>query len=505
MARFVLSIDQGTTGSTAAIFDSEGQLVTQAGQDYRQIYPKPGWVEHDPEDIWKSVTTTVEQALGQAKISSRDLAAIGITNQRETLVVWDRDTGRPIYNAIVWQCRRTTDFCNKLKKKGAEKIIRKKTGLVIDPYFSASKLRWILDNVSGAREKAKAGRLAFGTIDTFLLWRLTAGHDHATDVSNASRTQLMNIHTGQWDSELLKLFGVPETLLPEIRSSSGVFGRTKGLGFLDDGISIAGIAGDQQSALFGQACFSPGEAKCTYGTGSFLLLNTGKKAPVAKSRVLTTVAWKLQGDKHLTYALEGSAFVCGAAVQWLRDGLGLIGSSSEIETLARSVPDAEGVEFTPALTGMGAPYWNPEARGVISGLTRGTTKAHLARATLEGMALQNVDLLLAMQKDLGSKVKVMKVDGGASANDLLMQMQADYLGVQLVRPSQIETTAAGAAYLAGLGVGFWKDVSDIKRVWKRDREFAPHMTGAQRKERLEKWRLAVSRSLLSTVDKRAKL
>ncbi|MEQ1875381.1 MAG: glycerol kinase GlpK, partial [Bdellovibrionia bacterium] len=442
MGRFILSIDQGTTGSTAAVFNADGSLVAQAGLDFRQIYPKPGWVEHDPEDIWKSVTSTIEQVLAQARITSRDLHAIGITNQRETLVVWDRETGRPIHNAIVWQCRRTTDFCQKLKKKGAESLIRKKTGLVIDPYFTASKLRWILDHVDGAKTRAAQGRLAFGTIDSFLLWRLTAGKEHATDVSNASRTQLMNIHTGHWDNQLLKLFGVPDTVLPEIRASSGIFGETRGLNFLDDGIPISGIAGDQQSALFGQACFKPGEAKCTYGTGSFLLVNSGKKAPVPKSGVLATVAWKLENDKHLTYALEGSAFICGAAVQWLRDGLGMISSSSEIEDLARQVAGTDGVEFVPALTGLGAPYWNPEARGAIVGLTRGVTKSHVARATLEGMALQNVDLLLAMQKDLGKKIAILKVDGGASENNLLMQMQADYLGTKLVRPSLVETTAA---------------------------------------------------------------
>ncbi|HEX4923553.1 MAG TPA: glycerol kinase GlpK, partial [Bdellovibrionales bacterium] len=392
-----------------------------------------------------------------------------------------------------------------LKKKGAEKLIRAKTGLVIDPYFSASKLRWVLDNVIGAKEKAKAGRLAFGTIDSYLLWKLTGGRVHATDVSNASRTQLMNIHTGEWDQKLLDLFGVPESLLPEIRPSSGVLGETKGLSFLNDGIAIAGMAGDQQSALFGQACFNPGEAKCTYGTGSFLLVNSGKKAPAPKSGVLTTVAWKMQNDKHLTYALEGSAFICGAAVQWLRDGLGLIGSSSEIEALAKSVPSSEGVEFVPALTGLGAPYWSPEARGVIVGLTRGSTKGHLARATLEGMALQNVDLLLAMQKDLGKKVAVMKVDGGASANDLLMQMQSDYLGIKLVRPSQIETTAAGAAYLAGIGVGLWKNFADVTRIWKRDRDFTPHLNAKARTVRLKSWRLAVSRALVHEIDKRAKL
>ena len=505
MGRFILSIDQGTTGSTAALFNTDGSLVGQAGLDFRQIYPKPGWVEHDPEDIWKSVTSTIEQVMAQARIGSKDLHAIGITNQRETLVVWDRETGRPIHNAIVWQCRRTTEFCQNLKKKGAESLIRKKTGLVIDPYFTASKLRWILDHVDGAKARAAQGRLAFGTIDSFLLWRLTAGKEHATDVSNASRTQLMNIHKGDWDPQLLKLFGVPETVLPEIRASSGVFGETRGLHFLEDGIPIAGIAGDQQSALFGQACFKQGEAKCTYGTGSFLLVNSGKKAPNPKSGVLATVAWKLQGDKHLTYALEGSAFICGAAVQWLRDGLGLIGASSEIEELARQVHGTDGVEFVPALTGLGAPYWDPEARGAIVGLTRGATKAHLARATLEGMALQNVDLLLAMQKDLGKKIGVLKVDGGASANNLLMQMQSDYLGTKLVRPSQIETTAAGAAYLAGLGSGLWKNTEEIQDIWRKDREFQPAIDNATRKKRLMDWRLAVSRTLVNKVDKRAKL
>lgn len=431
--------------------------------------------------------------MAQAKISAKDIAGIGITNQRETVVVWDKSSGKPIYNAIVWQCRRTQDFCEKLKKQKLQNLIRKKTGLVIDPYFSGSKIRWILKNVSGANEKARAGHLLAGTIDTFLLWRLTNGDAHKTDVSNASRTMLMNIQNAQWDPELLKIFSVPEQILPQICDSSGIFGKTRNLGFLPDGIPIAGIAGDQQAALFGQTCFQVGMAKCTYGTGSFLLMNSGAKMVLSKHQLLTTVAWRLPKQK-MTYALEGGAFICGAAVQWLRDGLGIIKKSSEVEELARSVSSNEGVEFVPALTGLGAPYWRAEARGVICGLTRGSTKAHLARATLEAMALQNTEILLAMEKDLGKKLKGLRVDGGASVNGLLMQMQADYMGSSVTRPKQIETTSIGAGYLAGLGVGYWSSTEEIQRIWAIDQEFKAHMSSKSRKERLLSWQLAVKKA-----------
>jgi glycerol kinase len=491
-SRFVLAIDQGTTGSAAAVVDERGRMRSKSKRDYRQHYPRPGWVEHDPEDIWRTVLKAVAQALAGAGIGASKIAAIGITNQRETTVLWDRASGKPFHNAIVWQDRRTADFCAKLKKAGREKAVRAKTGLVLDPYFSGTKIRWLLDNVPGLRRKAEAGAAAFGTVDSFLLWRLTGGAVHATDPSNASRTMLMDLRTLSWDRGLCELLGVPERLLPEIRPNIGEFGRTKGVPGLPDGIPITGMAGDQQAALFGQACFDPGEAKCTFGTGSFLLLNTGSKIVPSRSGCVTTVAWRW-GNKT-TYALEGSAFVCGAAVQWLRDGLGLFGASGEVEALARSVPDSGGVQFVPALTGLGAPYWRPDARGSITGLTRGSTKAHLARAALEGMALQNVDLLAAMERDLGKRVVSVKVDGGAAANDLLMQLQADYLGTRCVRPRVIETTSAGAAFMAGLGSGIWKSAADVRRVWKEDRTFVPGMPRRARAERLRRWREAVSRA-----------
>jgi len=492
MASYVLAIDQGTTGSTVIILDSAGQVRAKVNQEYRQIFPQPGWVEHDPEDIWSSVISVISRALKEAGVLGNEIVAIGITNQRETTVLWDRKNGRPVHNAIVWQDRRTADFCEKLKKAGYEKKFRTKTGLVLDPYFSGTKIRWMLDHVSGVRERAKKGELAFGTIDTFLLWRLTDGGVHATDVSNASRTLLMDLKTLSWDPGLCKILGIPHELLPEIKPSIGVFGTTKGVPGLPDGIPIAGIAGDQQAALFGQACFDVGEAKCTYGTGSFLLLNIGSRPILSRSGLVTTVAWKW-GSKT-TYALEGSAFICGAAVQWLRDGLGIIKSSSEIEPLARQVGDTGGVQFVPALTGLGAPYWNPNARGIICGVTRGSTKAHLARATLEGMAMQNVELLLAMQSDLKKKIKTLKVDGGASANNLLMQMQADYLGAICVRPQVIETTSAGAAFMAGLGVGLWKTLNDVRHVWRKDRDFVPEVSDKRRKTRLQEWQAAVEKT-----------
>lgn len=493
IVNYIMAIDQGTTSTRVCLITPDGRLAAQSSEPFPQIYPKPGWVEHDPEAIWSTTLKTIAGALKEAGARGDQITAIGITNQRETVVVWDAETSHPVMNAIVWQCRRTEDVCIKLRKAKKQTMIRSKTGLVIDPYFSATKIQWILKNVKGAAAKAKAGLLRAGTIDSFLLWQLSGGETHRTDVSNASRTMLMNIHRGEWDKELLKLFGVPASMLPEIRPSSGVFGVTKGLGVLPDGIPVTGIAGDQQAALFGQAAFGAGDAKCTFGTGSFLLMNTGNKPKNSKSKLLTTVAWQLDGGK-MVYALEGGAFICGAAVQWLRDGLGLFEKSSEVEKLAASVSDTGGVQFVPALAGLGAPHWRAEARGVITGLTRGTTKAHLARATLEAMALQNAEILQAMQKDLGRKIPSVRVDGGASANDLLMQMQADLLGAPVIRPVNVETTAMGAAYLAGLGAGVWKSLDEIRKIWARDREFRPKMKTAQRTARLKTWLQAVAKA-----------
>lgn len=492
MSRFIMAIDQGTTSSRTCIINQAGGLVAEARETFKQIFPKPGWVEHDPEDIWYSTQRSMRLALEKAKIKGSQIHAIGITNQRETVMLWDTKSGKAIHNAIVWQCRRTQDLCEKLKKNKKEKIITAKTGLVLDPYFSGTKIQWLLKNVPQAQAKAKNGEIVAGTVDTFLLWKLTNGKSHKTDVSNASRTMLMNIHTGWWDEELLKLLQVPENILPEICPSNADFGVTQGLGFLPDGIPITGIVGDQQAALFGQACYDLGEAKCTFGTGSFLLLNTGQKAVKSKNKLLTTIAWKLK-NQEMTYALEGGAFVCGAAVQWLRDGLGLFQASADIEALAKTVEDTQGVEFVPALTGLGAPHWQPEARGVICGLTRGSTKAHIARATLEAMALQNVDILVTMQKDLGKKLKGVKVDGGAAANDLLMQLQADYCGVNVVRPKNLETTALGAAFMAGLGSGLWKDIKEIKKVWAVDKEFKVKMSSKDRKARMQRWETALKK------------
>lgn len=489
---FIMAIDQGTTSSRTCIVNQAGGLVAEARETFKQIYPQPGWVEHDPEDIWYSTQRSMRMALEKANIKGSQIRAIGITNQRETVMVWDKKSGKAIYNAIVWQCRRTHDVCEKLKKNKKEKTVTAKTGLVLDPYFSASKIQWILKNVKGAKDQATKGEVIAGTVDTFLLWKLTAGHSHKTDVSNASRTMLMNIHRGAWDEEMLKLFQVPKNILPEICPSNSEFGRTLGLGFMPDGIPVTGMVGDQQAALFGQVCFELGESKCTFGTGSFILLNTGTKATKSKNKLLTTIAWQLQGQKTI-YALEGGAFVCGAAVQWLRDGLGLFEKSSDVENLAKSVDDTLGVEFVPALTGLGAPHWNAEARGVISGLTRGATKAHIARATLEAMALQNVDILETMQKDLGKKLKSLRVDGGAAANDLLMKLQADYCATQVIRPKNLETTAMGAAFMAGLGSGFWGSLGEIKKVWAVDKEFKVSMTSAARKKRRARWAAALKK------------
>jgi glycerol kinase len=492
MPQYILSIDQGTTGTTVLVLDESLGVLAKVNQEFPQIYPRPGWVEHNPEAIWDSTQATIEGAVNKAGIDLSSVAGIGITNQRETTVVWRRRDGRPIHNAIVWQCRRTAEFCTELKERGLEELFRSKTGLVLDPYFSGTKIRWILDQVDGARAEAEAGALAFGTIDSFLVNRLSGGRTHVTDVSNASRTLLMDLASLSWDDELLGHMGVPAAMLPTICSSSEVYGTTLGLDVLPDGIPISGIAGDQQAALFGQVCFDTGEAKCTFGTGAFLLMNTGS-TPVASERgLLTTVAWKI-GDE-VDYALEGSAFIAGAAVQWLRDGLGIIEKASDIEALAASVPDSGGVTFVPALTGLGAPHWRPDARGLLCGLDRGVTRAHIARATLEGIALQNADILKAMEADSGVSLASLKVDGGAAANNLLMQFQADILGVPIVRPKMLETTALGAGLLAGLAIGVWASRGEARSAWHHDRRFEPSMAAAEREAHLSRWTAAIGRA-----------
>ncbi|PLY03104.1 MAG: glycerol kinase [Desulfuromonas sp.] len=492
MGRYLLAIDQRTTGSTALIIDHNLAITGKETVDFPQHFPQPGWVEHDPEEIWSSVCAAIKAVLEKTGIVPADIAAIGITNQRETTLLWDKKTGAPEANAIVWQCRRTSGFCRELKEKGLETLFRRKTGLVLDPYFSGTKARWLIDNNNGLRDRANNGEIAFGTIDSFLVWRLSNGKAHVTDVSNASRTLMMNINTLEWDEELLKHLDVPEEILPDIRPSSEIYAETCGLDFLPDGIPVAGMAGDQQAALFGQACFDNGEGKCTYGTGAFLLVNTGTSPVPSHKGLLTTVAWQIGDQTH--YALEGSAFIAGAAVQWLRDGLGIIKHSEEIEALAASVPDSGGVIFVPALTGLGAPHWNAEARGVIVGLTRGVTSAHLARATLEGIALQIHDLVEAMNDDRGAVLHTFKVDGGAAANNLLMQMQSDLLTVPVVRPETVETTALGAAMLAGLAVGFWDNLEQIRQHWSEERRFAPEIDEAKKKEMLKRWREAVGKA-----------
>ena len=491
MTEYILAIDQGTTGTRAIILDKSLGVVGKGYSEFAQIFPKPGWVEHDPEEIWRCTQRVIKQALSGTNIDPSHIAAIGITNQRETSVIWDRKTLKPAHNAIVWQCRRTSEMCQEMKKQGLEKIFQQKSGLLLDPYFSGTKIRWLLDNVAGLREKAKAGTVAFGTIDTFLVNRLTGGKAHVTDVSNASRTLLMSLKDLEWDDELLALLTVPRAILPTIASSSEVYGKTSGMEALPDGIPIAGIAGDQQAALFGQACYEVGTGKITYGTGCFALVNTGPEPVPSHHRLLTTVAWKIKGKT--TYALEGSAFISGAAVQWLRDGLGIIKTSAEIEGLAQSVDDTGGVVFVPALTGLGAPYWNAEARGMIRGINRGTTKAHIARATLEGIALQNYELLEAMREDIGHDITLLKVDGGASEDNLLMQMQADVLGLDVVRPTMIETTALGAGLLAGLAVGVWKDEKEIEAFWKEDRRFKPKMQHDEAHVLIQRWKEAISK------------
>jgi glycerol kinase len=473
--KHILALDQGTTSSRAILFDHAGAVVAVAQKEFPQIFPKPGWVEHDPAAIWSSQWEVAHGVLAKAGITAKEVAAIGITNQRETTLVWDRKTGRPIHNAIVWQDRRTAPMCDALKRRGLAKKIRQKTGLVIDAYFSATKLAWLLQHVPGAKAKARRGELAFGTVDTWLVWNLTGGRVHVTDPSNASRTMLYNLRTGDWDAELLKLFGIPRSLLPEVRSSSEIYGEA----VLDSvPVPIAGIAGDQQAALFGQVCHAPGLVKNTYGTGCFMLMHTGAKPIPSNNNLLTTVAWRIGGKTE--FALEGSVFIAGAAVQWLRDGLGIIKSSAEVESLAASVPDNGGVYLVPAFAGLGAPHWDQYARGILAGLTRGSTAGHVARAALEGIAYQVRDVLDAMQRDAGIKLKELRVDGGACANNLLMQFQADILGVPVVRPKVAETTALGAAYLAGLAVGFWKDRKEIAKQWQVDRRFKPTMKPAQR-------------------------
>ena len=468
--KYILALDQGTSSSRAIVFDHDGHICSVAQQEFTQYFPQPGWVEHDPMEIWASEAAVIAEAITRVGISGRDLAAIGITNQRETTIVWDAETGMPVYKAIVWQDRRTSAYCDELKEQGLVEKIRRKTGLIIDAYFSGTKIKWILDNVPGAREKAEAGKLRFGTVDSWLVWQLTRGTVHVTDVTNASRTMLFNINTLEWDSELLELLGVPASMMPAVKSSSEVYGHTKTTIFAHE-VPIAGIAGDQQAALFGQMCTEPGSVKNTYGTGCFLLMNTGTEPILSMNNLLTTVAWKI--GNTVNYALEGSIFVGGSVVQWLRDGLGIIRSSAEIEALAATVPDNGGVYFVPALTGMGAPYWDQYAHGVICGITRGTTAAHIARAALEGIAFQTMDIVRAMERDAGVKLSELKVDGGASRNNLMMQFQADILDTAVIRPEITETTAMGACYLAGLAVGFWKSLDEIKQQWKAERTFTP--------------------------------
>jgi len=489
MPRHLLAIDQGTTGSTALIIDDSLRVVGKVNREFAQIYPRPGWVAHDPEAIWRSCLDAIAAVIAQAGVPAAQIGAIGITNQRETTAVWRAADGQPIDHAIVWQCRRTAPVCDALVAAGHADRVRALTGLPIDAYFSATKIAWLIDHVDGARAAAERGELRFGTIDTLLAWRLTGGRVHATDPSNASRTMLYDIGARRFSDELCELLRVPRRMLPEVRPSAGVFGHTRGVPGLPDGIPIAGIAGDQQSALCGQLCTRPGMAKCTYGTGAFLLMHTGTEPVASRQGLITTVAWQV-GDRF-EYALEGAVFIAGAAVQWLRDGLGIIGSASEIEALARSVPDAGGVVFVPALVGLGAPHWRPEARGAISGITRGTTRAHLARATLDGIALSCADLLDAMERDLGRRLTELRVDGGAAANDLLMQTQADLLQCRVVRPEGIETTALGAAILAGVGSGWFGSLDDAAAAWRQDRTFepGPASTGALLRAR---WRRAVA-------------
>ncbi|MBL0182346.1 MAG: glycerol kinase GlpK [Chitinophagaceae bacterium] len=498
MQQYILALDQGTTSSRAIIFDKKGSIVTIAQKEFTQIFPQPGWVEHDANEIWSTQLGVAAEAITKAGLSPENIAAIGITNQRETTVVWERATGKPIYNAIVWQDRRTASFCDELKAKGLDKIICEKTGLIVDAYFSATKVKWILDNVEGARKKADNGELCFGTIDSWLVWNLTKGQIHVTDVSNASRTMLCNIHTLQWDGELEKIFNIPGNMLPQIRSSSEVYGTTQNI-LTAQNIPIAGIAGDQQAALFGQMCTQPGMVKNTYGTGCFMLMNTGEKPVVSQNNLLTTVAWKVNGITN--YALEGSVFIAGAVVQWLRDGLGIIKNSKEIETLAASVNSADGVYMVPAFAGLGAPHWNQYAKGTMVGITRGTSSAHIARAALESIAFQTMDVLKAMEADSGISIKELRVDGGATANNLLMQFQSDILNTKVVRPKVTETTALGAAYLAGLAVGFWDGIDEIQKQWQVDTSFNSAMPGEEQAILKKGWQRAVKSAIAWADDK----
>ncbi len=489
MKKYILALDQGTSSSRAIIFDHDGTPLHVCQKEFTQHFPRPGWVEHDPLEIWSSEREVMLGVLAKGGIEASEIAAVGITNQRETTIVWDSETGKPVYNAIVWQDRRTSEYCDSLKALGLTEKIRDKTGLLIDAYFSGTKIRWILENVEDAQDLARKGRLRFGTVDSWLIWNLTGGRVHCTDVSNASRTMLFNIHTLKWDEELLALLGIPASMMPQVRSCSEIYG------FCDllDGVPVAGAAGDQQAALFGQMCTEPGEVKNTYGTGCFLLMNSGTRAISSQNQLLTTIAWKI-GDT-VNYALEGSVFVAGSIVQWLRDGLGLIKQSSEIEALASQVPDNGGVYLVPALTGLGAPYWDPYAKGTITGITRGTTAAHIARAALEGIAFETMDVVDAMRRDAGVSLRSLKVDGGASRNNLMMQFQADILGTDVVRPVVTETTALGASYLAGLAVGFWGSISELKAQWQAERVFTPAATPESVSGAVSGWKEAISRTL----------
>ena len=491
MEKYILAIDQGTTSSRAIIFNHIGQIKSVAQKEFTQFYPEPGWVEHNPDEIWSTQAGVITEAITQAGLKANSIAAIGITNQRETTVIWDRKTGNPIYNAIVWQDRRTADYCSKLKTEGYEKLFRDRTGLLLDSYFSGTKIRWILDNVEGAKAKAEKGELLFGTVDSWLVWKLTNGKKHLTDVTNASRTLLYNIHTMEWDKEILNLLDIPLKMLPEVRSSSEIYGETD-KSLFSHRIPISGIAGDQQAALFGQMCIKPGMIKNTYGTGGFLVFNTGDKAIVSKNNLLTTIAWEINGK--VTYALEGSIFIAGAVVQWLRDGLGLIKTSEEVEDLAKSVNDNGGVYLVPAFAGLGAPHWDQYARGTITGITRGTKSGHFARAALEAIAYQTADVLKAMESDSGIKVSELRVDGGATSNNLLMQFQSDILNISLVRPKVSETTALGAAYLAGLSVGYWDSLESISEQWSIEKAYKPEMEADKIELLLENWNKAVGRS-----------
>ena len=495
MGKYILSLDQGTTSSRAIIFSHSGEIIAIAQKEFIQIYPQAGWVEHDPNEIWSTQLAVATEVIAKASLKAHDINAIGITNQRETTIVWDRNTGKPIYNAIVWQDRRTSEYCNEIKRQGNAKFIQEKTGLIIDSYFSATKVRWILQNVEGAKQKAQNGELAFGTVDSWLIWNLTGGKVHVTDVSNASRTMIYNIHSLSWDDELLQFFDIPKSMLPEVKSSSEVYGQTAG-NILAAQLPIAGIAGDQQSALFGQMCTQLGMVKNTYGTGCFMLMNIGKTPKTSTNNLLTTIAWQINGE--VNYALEGSIFIAGAIVQWLRDEIGLIQKSADIEQLARQVTDTLGVYIVPAFAGLGAPYWNQEARGTITGITRGTNKSHIARAALESIAYQTMDVLNAMQADAGTPITELRVDGGVTANNLLMQFQANLLGCDVIRPQVSEVTAIGAAYLAGLATGFWKDIEEIKSQWQISKTFAAQ-SDVDNAERIKGWQKAIKAAIANSL------